>query len=161
MPLTTMHLLATAACVVAAALMFVRARGTLPRAAHGVVLGGMVLLAVTEHQAVVVVGVVGVLVATAAAIAPRTDAAIDVAACAGLALLVHGPAALLGHAAAPGPNEHGLHARAHAVIPGGADHQIGLALLAAGLATVWFLAARPRRAADRHVRGTSHPSPAG
>ena len=120
----------------------------------------MVLLAVTEHQAVVVVGVVGVLVATAAAIAPRTDAAIDVAACAGLALLVHGPAALLGHAAAPGPNEHGLHARAHAVIPGGADHQIGLALLAGGLATVWFLAAQPRRAADRR-EGHQSPSPAG
>ena len=151
MSLTTMHQLATLGCVVAAVLMLVRARGTLPRAAHGVVLAGMVVLAVTEHQAVVVLGVVAVLVATAALIAPRTDAALDVAACAGLALLVHGPAALLGHTAAPGPDEHGLHAQVHAAIPGGVDHQVGLALLAAGLTVAWCLAARPRRSLEREV----------
>ncbi len=92
MPLTTM--VASLVCVVAAAVMLGAARGRASRAAHAVVLGVMVVLALGMQAMFLAFACAAVLVATAAVLLHRRpdaearQCALDVAACAALVALM-------------------------------------------------------------------------
>ena len=148
----TGHLAAAATCVVAALVMAMRSRSASVRWAHVVLVVGMVLSAFAMHSIVVLLGCAAALVATAAVLVARADSrgqvcAVDLTACASLAVLMAVPVLLAsgGHGS-PGalvPEDgDGLHAAAHAAVPGTHDHQLGLGLMAVGAVMMWLVLRR-------------------
>jgi len=140
---STPHLVAAVVCVVAAAVMLGRARGREVRAAHTVMLGCMVALALFMGSLIVVLGSAVLLALTAALVVVRSRdqaahrCAVDLAACSGLVLLMAAPLLMAGHAEAPAPDSHGVHAGVHSMIPGRADHTVLLVALSASLVVAW------------------------
>ena len=158
MPLmSTLHLLASVTCVAAAVVMLRSEDGRRNRGAHLLVLAAMVVLTLVGHSLVVSFACAAVLAGTAAVVHRRARdrsgrmCALDVAACSGLVLLMAASHLLMasGHGADPATGHHGLHHEVHALIPGTADHALGLLLPAAALIGAWVIARRdvtpPRR----------------
>ncbi len=157
MPLTSPHVVASLVCVAAAAVMLAGARGRSVRSAHLVVLAVMVVLVVAMHSVPVVLGSAAVLSVTAVLLLGRSGeeaqhCALDTAVSGGLVMLMGLPLVLAatGHGV-PAPGEHGMHAHVHALIPGQADHQVLLALLALGLVAGWVLGTRRLPTARRDL----------
>ena len=148
--LNLLHAVAAVVCVLAAVAMVGTSRSRRVRAGHVVTTVAMVALSLWMHSiAVTVMAAVALtLTATALVLAERSEesraCALDLAACAGLVVLMAVPALLAasGHSAMPAAGEDGLHARVHAMVPGSADHAVGLFLTAAALVAVWAVARR-------------------
>jgi hypothetical protein len=143
------HLAAAATCVVAAVVMAVRSRSTALRRAHVVLAVAMVLSAFAMHSSVVLLGCAAALVVTAAVLAARADSkgqvcAVDLTACASLAVLMAVSVLLASgdHGAIVPEDGDGLHAAVHAAVPGAHDHQLGFGLMAVGAVMVWFVLRR-------------------
>ncbi|MET1059725.1 MAG: hypothetical protein ABWX84_09015 [Nocardioides sp.] len=157
-----LHLLASLVCVVAAVVMLRADAAGRNRVAHLVVLTTMVVLAVVSHSVGVAFACALVLAATAAVVRRRAGerasraCAVDVAACSGLVLLMAASHLLMagGHGADPATSDHGLHHDVHALIPGTADHALGLLVPAGVLITAWVLARRDATA-TRPGRGVT------
>ena len=151
MPLTqSLHLLASLVCVAAAVVMLRTDGGRRHWAAHLVVLTTMVVLTLVGHSVGVSFACALVLAGTAAVVHRRgreratRASAVDVAACSGLVLLMAASHLLMasGHGADPVTSDHGLHHDVHAMIPGTADHALGLLVPAGVLIAAWALARR-------------------
>lgn len=158
MPLTfSLQLLASLVCVVAAVVMLRADAGRRNRVAHLVLLATMAVLTLVGHNVGVAVACALVLAGTAAVVQRRgreratRTCALDVAACSGLVLLMGASHLLMasGHRADPPTSDHGMHHAAHALMPGTADHALGLLVLAVALIAAWSIARRgattPRR----------------
>jgi hypothetical protein len=160
-----LHLLASATCVVAA-LVMLRADGERRnRGAHLLVLASMVVLALLGHSVAVALGC-AVVLAGAALVAHRRGrdrdsraCALDVATCSGLVLLMAASHLLMasGHGADPATGDHGLHHEVHALVPGTADHALGLVVPAAALLAAWVIARRAAVPSRRGRTGTAAP----
>jgi hypothetical protein len=141
-----LHLAAALACTAAAVVMVSGARSPVVRRAHVLVVLVMGVLVLAMHSLAVTLACAAALVVTAVVLLLRgrrdreaQACAVDLAVCGGLTMLMGVPLLLAaaGHAAAPAPHEHGLHAELHAAIPGGADHQVLLVALALALVAGW------------------------
>ena len=151
MPLTTsLHLLASVVCVLAAVVTVRSDEGRRNRAAHLLVLAAMVVLTLGGHSIAVAFGCALVLAGIAIVVHRRGGdgasraCALDVATCSGLVLLMAASHLLMasGHGVDPATADHGLHHEVHALIPGTADHALGLLLPAAALIAAWVIARR-------------------
>jgi hypothetical protein len=146
--MTSLHLLASLICVAAAVVMLRSDDGRRNRGAHLLVLAAMVVLTMVGHSVVVAFACALALAGTAVVVHRRGGeratraCALDVAACSGLVLLMAASHLLMasGHGADPATGDHGLHHEVHALIPGTADHALGLLLPAAALIAAWVIA---------------------
>ena len=166
MPLmTAAHLLASATCVVAAVVMLRVDDVRRNRGAHLLVLTTMVALALMGHRVAIMFACALVLAGTAVVVHRRGGAAdsracaLDAATCGGLVLLMAASHLLMasGHGADPATGEHGLHHEVHALIPGTADHALGLLLPATALIAAWVIARRATTPLSRGRAGTAAP----
>lgn len=160
--MSLMHAVAAGVCVAAAGGMLLLARGTQLRAAHAVMLAAMVVSAFAMHAPVLLVGCALALILSGALLARGGHegwraCAVDLFGCAGLMGLRAVPALLASgdhgdHGHAPVPDEAGAHAAVHAAIPGDADHQLGLLLVACVVVLTWAMLRRGITAPDRSPR---------
>ena len=166
MPLmTALHLLASVTCVAAAVVMLRVDDVRRNRGAHLLVLATMVALTLVGHSVGVAFACALLLAGTAVWVHRKgreqatRACALDVATCSGLVLLMAASHLLMasGHGADPATAGHDFHHEVHALVPGTADHALGLLLPAAALIAAWVIARRATSPSRRRRADTAAP----